>query len=659
VGLSATLTLTLTLACTAADPALRFDDGCQPLLDGSSCLLPFPSDFFRADGAVTLTPAASLRSTRDAGPASPLDALARAPDGFSRLGPVALRLGGPTTLDGLVRVLDDPRAAARDDSATLLLDVDADALVPHVVDLDDRDPSPDTRALVLRPVAPLAPGHRHVVAVRGVRGPDGAPAPPGAGFARLRDRTGADVPALAAIADAFERDVFAPLARRGVDRAALQLAFTFTVRSDDEVRRDLLEVRAATLAWLAARPAALRIDRVDDAPSARTWRAIEGSFDAPMFLDKTGAPARLRRDADGHVVAEGTVRVPFSARVPTSLRDRFGPGRALMLGHGFFGGREELDAGASAAIADATGAVLLGADGWGMSREDLLVVVDDLVNQPASALRFADRVHQAMANWIVLAAIARGPLAEHPALRRPATPGAPGTSTSTAGASNAGRPLYDARALDFLGISQGHILGGVHAALNPALDRVVLDVGGAGFASLMARARPFAPFLVFLEQSLPSATEQLAYTLLAQLALDAIDPGNWAELVTRTPLDGAAPRPVLVRAGLGDTQVPNDGTFRHARALGLPLLAPAPDVAVGVPSDLARVDAPYAGSALAVFDFGLDVAPLYGPARAPDDENPVHDRLRATPEAIAQLRAFLGTGVIMNPCAPRACRLGL
>jgi hypothetical protein len=37
--------------CGPASPPLELPEGCQPLLGGLDCLLPYPSDYFRRDDA--------------------------------------------------------------------------------------------------------------------------------------------------------------------------------------------------------------------------------------------------------------------------------------------------------------------------------------------------------------------------------------------------------------------------------------------------------------------------------------------------------------------------------------------------------------------------------------------------------------------------------
>ena len=52
----------------------------------------------------------------------------------------------------------------------------------------------------------------------------------------------------------------------------------------------------------------------------------------------------------------------------------------------------------------------------------------------------------------------------------------------------------------------GHILGGTMTALNADVRRTALQVGGAGFSTMMFRARPFTRFLFLMDYSMPDGS---------------------------------------------------------------------------------------------------------------------------------------------------------
>ncbi len=346
------------------------------------------------------------------------------------------------------------------------------------------------------------------------------------------------------------------------------------------------------------------------------------------FVDRDDRGATLLRDAAGDVRIDGTIEVPFVVMIPKSVRDGTTLARVLCYGHGFFGQRSEALQGPPQAIADALGAVVFAIDWQGMSMRDVTQIVDDLVGEPYDATHFTDRVHQGVLNWIAFTAAIRGPLAEQPELRRAD-----------------GAALYDPTQLSFLGISQGHILGGVMSAVNPDLDRIALTVGGAGLVHMMARSKPFEPFLELMALAITDPLERLTYLATMQRRLDVIDPATYATHLVEAPLPGAVPdRKVLMQVGVADTSVPDVTGYLHARLMGAQVTTPSAVDVFGLE--------PFAGgdAALTIFDFGADRSFMRTP-KAALAKNEVHEGVRRLPVAIDQLDAFLRAGgTLGHPC---------
>ncbi len=620
------------VACQATAPEgpPPLPEGCQPLMDGRDCLLPFPSDFFLVDDAslpsgrrVAVDGAARLRTLEGVEAVPYLDRVA---DGASRLASIGFLLGGPIDEAQLPAVRGDPSASMAADSPTRILDATTGAAIPHYADVDPEAEDPADRLIALHPVRPLEPERRYVVVVRGLSGPDGGLAPTPAGFLRLRD--GLEDPRLEAERRRYDRDVWPVLAQAGVPRSEVQLAWSFTTGSRALAERDLLAVRAQTLEALAAGPPVVRVERVERFDTGTTARRIEGVLEVPSFLDDPEPGGRLVYDPAGRVRRTGTVEVQFLAIVPRRALSSTTAARVIGWGHGFFGDRRELDGGSPVEIAHRLGAVLVAVNWWGMSTPDLFLVVDGVVSRQAEALRFNERVHQAFANWLVMFAAVRGPLLDDDAFRR-----------------EDGTPLVDPARIGFLGVSLGHVLGGTLAALAPDVDRFALHVGGAGFSQMLRRARPFQAFVSFMESALPAALDRQKYMLMMQETLDRIDPGTWAEHVLDDPLPGSRERRVLMQTGLGDAQVPNVASFFHARALGLPLVLPSPAQPWGLETRAAPSE-----SGLTLYDFGVDLS-RYDPATPRAPANPVHDEVRRNAAAIRQLDAFFRPdGAVIAPC---------
>lgn len=646
------------VAPTARGPAtLEIPPGCDPLLGGEVCYLPFPSDHARKPddasptGARVVVPegarlVSSAGRSGDVHPALHLD-------GFSTLTPIVATLPGALSPRGLPEVNSDGALSVTVASPTLLLDVAAGALVPHYADVTgapgDEAELGMKRPLSLRAFGKLKPRTRYVVALRAVTTDAGDRAAPAEGFRRLRDKS-ADEPALVGLRDRFERDVFAPLEKLGVVRSELQLAWDFTTGSEDAPLTDMLRVRELTLAWLKENTPKVELTRVEPR-SGPSWRVVFGTIEVPAFVDSDQPGARLVRDASGAVMVRGVMKIPFSAHVPASLKATCAPGRSLAYGHGFFGTQEEMTSAPATTTSNTLAAVTFGVDWLGLSKPDLGWLANTLSAEPARVVEIADRLHQAMANWMVVTESVRRALFAAPELRRPES-----GEGSCVAEGKAGALLYEPSRIDYYGPSLGAILGGVLATLDPNITRAALNVPGAGLTHMMPRSEAFGPLFALVHLVFGEPLLDHAFAATMQGALDSVDPGLYASRMLTARLPGSPPdRRVLLQVGMGDAAVPNLGAFLYARALGIPQTAPAPVRVFGVEAAAPETLSSHA-SAMTLFDYGLGTN---NPLPKPVSANGVHDDLRKRPEATRQLDTFFSAeGGILHPCAG-PCRFTL
>jgi hypothetical protein len=612
------------LGCGSEDDPgrLAVPEGCNPLAADWDCLLPYPSDHFLVDDGrggrtVVLGDRAKLSTAQGA----PFDLFGlHSSDGWPIGTQILALFPEGVRGDDLVGYYgDDPTRSVTDHSPTLLVNAESGERVLHFAELDPRAETDDRRALVIRPIVRLEAGARYVVAIRRLVSHTGAPVAPPEGFRRLRDRKTRGDPLLAPLSARYEAELFPVLESAGVARSELQLAWDFSVRSDEDATRDMLSVRSDVISRLASAPAEIVVLGVESATKPHLHRRIELSVKVPLYVDSAQPMARLNRDAAGNVVASGYAEVPFTVSIPKSVGERppgSAPARLLQFGHGFFGTREEAS-GYPAELGDERGFVVVAADWWGMSEHDRASLVDGLIDDPGSALRFTDRVHQAMANFMYVAAAARGPLALLPELQV------------------AAGPAYDPSALYFYGISLGHILGGTYVALAPEVERAVLGVGGANFSLMLFRARPFAGFLTLIQIVVPDALAQQKLGAMLQASFDRIDPVTYAPRVLGDTLPGSPQsRRILLQIGIGDAAVPNIAAHLHARALGIDQLAPAPRALPVISPRDGPLD-----SALVEFDFGISPWPDRI-AVPPILDNQVHEGVRRLTAAKQQLDLF-------------------
>ena len=220
------LVVCLVLAsCAPADLApLVLPDGCQPLLGGADCLLPFPSDFFLVPDAtmpsgsrVALTGAARPRTDRG-GIADP--GAWRAIDGASRLPMPTMFMSAEVDASSVPGYFDDPAASVTAHSGALLIEASTGQLIPNFVDLDPRATSLDRQALVMHPLVGLSERTRYVVAFQKLKSPDGALVATPEGFRRLRDQRSHGDPVLEPLQQRYEPRRVPGAEGRGPHRAA-------------------------------------------------------------------------------------------------------------------------------------------------------------------------------------------------------------------------------------------------------------------------------------------------------------------------------------------------------------------------------------------------------------------------------------------------------
>jgi len=680
--------------------ALDRPDQCE-ILNDVECLLPFPSSRY-------LVPAATHTGVRVAYPAGtlpglplPLDAAAfGGQDGFSPGVQVLVHFPGGVdpARSGAARLLPDTRTT--DDtsltrqSPTLLLDA-SEGLKPvrHWIERDARaagGPAPAREVLFLRPAATLKAGHRYVVAMRRLVHPDGTPVAAEPAFAALRDRRPSDIPALEARRAASEK-LFLELARAGVYRSELVLAFDFVVQSDEDLTGAMLAMRDRAFAWLAeqgdptftvfpfaapGQPGDVSVEHDCAAPGERTWRELRGRFQVPLFLssDPLLAPVAGGRlvdeDGDGLPEQQGVMEAPYTIVIPCAALDPARPPlRPILTGHGLFGdGRSVVGAPQEfGAVELANGGPdflrISGATDWlGLSSNDFSFtnlfgnfIVQSVLLTPNNFGALPDRLRQGMTNALVLARMMReGRFNADPAFHTPDGRGVFAEPDDT---------------LDYFGISLGGIMGTFFAATSPDVGNVALDVPAANFSILIQRSTAISLIDFALGLLNPDPMVQALFFGLAEELWDSAEPVGYLRRVTRRPLPGSgAPKDLLYTVAEFDGVVANPASEIAIRSLGLPNLLDTrsdegssvaelpgiPDVA----PPLAPADPRFVGASV-WYDAGMygDLGDPSLAAFAPPLDNrslsskcDPHGRTLRIPAEVRQIRTWLDDGGIQSFC---------
>ncbi len=602
------------------------------------CMLPFPSNFHRAevDGAPRVVlPARGVPTTTDG---ERVDLLAQRPVGGASLLPQIAALI-PTPFDPASLVFHDQdlsRSRAASTSPTLIIDAQTGETVAHFAEVDPRPESPEHRALMLRLTQPLRWGRRYVVVIHGLRDAKGVALVPSPHFQKLLSG-GLATEVGRAQSAYYDAHVLPVVDAAGVARDQLVLAWDFTTAERASVLGTVASMAEAARA-AAQKPETLPgvgaftlHNKAENPAPDVAWR-LDGEVALPAFVDSPTFPSR-------HVstTPTGTFAVPVRVLVSKAAAETLQSGGAppvLLAGHGFFGDRGEADGSSYRAVSQRAAAVVVALDWWGLSKPDVGPVVQGILGTIGPIVHLRDRLEQGVVNVAAVAALTRA-LASSPADQGQF--GAltlPGTQVR----------LFQASAPRvYFGCSLGHILGATSVALAPDIDRAAIQVGGAGLGLIMSRSLPFGSLQAMLDGRFAHRGDGLlAIVQLAEL-LAPIDPVSWAP--------ETATRPVLMHAGHGDASVPLLSARLHARALELPLLTPAVEPVWGLSA------APVEGASRGYVEVDFGVADPAVVARSPSKETPVHNDVRRTKALVEQIGAFLATGTVTatcdGPCDPQ------
>ncbi|MCB0954678.1 MAG: hypothetical protein R2694_11400 [Ilumatobacteraceae bacterium] len=615
---------------------------CDPF-DERACLLPWPNDAFTDPDPTTPT-GRRLHLRPDTSPrnadGTPIDTTDQnRADGFSPMSVVLAMVPGLDTTASGVAPSTDIGASLADDAPVVLLDTTAGERLAHWGELDAPAPGGD-QLLMVHPAAALPEGHRIVVALR-----------------HLVDTTGAAIPATTAFEAALEdtpepperredvAEILADLDAAGVSADGLYLAWDFTVASADSLAGRALAMRDQAYAALAGAAPAFTVATVADDGGVRR---VDGTFAAPNFLTGDGAPGSTLLLGDDGLPTRNPDQPDYVADFHCVLpASPAAPVPAIVYGHGLMGNRMEVDALAFAASLGQAAACAT--DEIGMSSDDignLLGILADLSRFPEQA----DRMVQGLLNQQMLGLLLNAP---------------GGFVADPAFQDAAGGPLVANGRTQFVGNSQGGILGGAASAISNEWERVVLGVPGIGYSLLLPRSSDWPQFATVFDEAYPDPVDRVLALQLIQLLWDRGENAGYAQHLTADPYTGTAAKRVLLVQAFGDHQVANVSTEILARTIGAgvdePSLAPGRSADVdpqwGIPA------ADFSGEVqalLVVWDFGTPAPPTVNlPPNEPDYGQDPHGAGSQEPRVLLHALTFLITGALTDPCGDVACVSGV
>ena len=600
---------------------------CDPIVP-SHCGFPMPSNFATVDDATTKTgkrvvfkggmiPAHNGKPT-DPAPWGDLDGFSTGMNLITSL-PNASITGLPTQ--------DTIEASLSKDSPTIVIDAATGERVPHFAERDESSKEGDEKAFMIRPVVRLKDATRYIVAIRHVVDDGGRTLPASPAFVALRDGKPFDHPSIEARRTLY-KDIFDKLEKAGIPRADLQIAWDFTTASVDVQTKWLLHMRDDALATVGADGPAYTITKVDENPNPHIRRRIVGNMTVPLYLDKATPGSKLVFGADGMPKQNGTADYEFVAWIPNAATK--GTKAALVQnGHGLLGSKFEGGDDYLATIADAENYVAFSVDFVGMAHDDVTTVTDTLVGDIGNFKNVVGRQHQGFVNELLAMRMMKGRFSKDPQVML-----APDGSS-----------VIDPTKCFYRGDSQGGIFGATYMSISTDVTRGLISVTGAPYSLLLNRSKDFKPFFFLLGTVYETSLDVQLALGLTQMLWDRTEPNGYIAHMTSDPLPGTPAHQILIHAAIGDQQVTPLGAEYIARTVGAKLVAPYVRKVYG----LEEKAAPFSGSGIVEFDFGLPEAPKTNvPPTSGEDP---HELPRRRPEAYQQADAFFREGVIKQFCS--------
>jgi hypothetical protein len=646
---------------------------CDPI-DPAACMLPFPNDLFTKSDPSTPTGRRidfRLADMPRNAAQKPIDPTPyNTNDGFSPGQEIVTHVPGldnQRAFDATGAVPIDDLARSFDPGQPVVV-IDADSLRRHLIwsEVDVNPASDSDRNLLVHPAVNWDEGHHYIVALRNLRDANGTPIPAQLPFREYRDRITTSDAGFEARRPHMEW-IFSRLAKAGIARKSLYLAWDFTVASRQSLSGRALHIRDDAFAALGdtnlsdmkaqgSAPTFTVTQTTDFSPDQNPGiaREVQGRFLVPCYLDAPGCPPgssmAFAPGSDTPLRLPGnTMAADFDCIIPRAAQSA--PGRASLYGHGLFGSASEVTAGNVEAMANEHDFVFCATDWVGMAEED----VPNAFSVLADLSRFntiPDRMQQAYVNFMYLGRLMIHPdgFASDPAFQL------------------GGRPAFDRSHLFYDGNSQGGIEGGALTALAPDFNHAVLGVPGMNYSLLIRRSSDFDPFATVLYQAYPSELERPLIISMLQMLWDRGDADGYAGHMTSRPYPNTPPHKVLLEMAFGDHQVTNWAAEVEARTIGARLRTPSldpgrsPEVQpyFGIPP---IASFPYDGSALVVWDIGptrnggaqgTDPPPL---GEVPDrgGQDP-HEAPRSEPLNRLQKSDFLQAGGrVVDTCGPHPC----
>jgi len=674
--------------------------GCDHLVTtpaGHDCLLPWPNDAFTKASSTTAT-GRLLNLGATSTPANTAGvhinpSYQNLNDGFSPGSTVLIAvpnlsvaqsgLATSTTIgaSGCTAAGQLTNAAA----PVVLLDVTAQRCVPYFAELDAQEPTAANKLLLIHPAKAFTEGDRIDVVLRSLRDGSGAYLPELAG--EQAAQAGTMVPASrgAHLAWLLNHDL------AGFSLQHLYAAWDFTVITGGG---NLAKLSASNLAdpALTMRQQAFKLVGTT-APvftvtkvfvNGNAEREIDGTFQVPTFLKNcpsvgtadfgstnTGQCGSMQTTAN-HLPAlikstyvkatkttpahwTGQLSANFICVLPQTLSTS-GAALPTLYGHGLLGDASEVTRGNFRSGPTVHNMMGCATDWDGMSQNDALLVAGALGNLSGFHTN-VEHMLQGLVNFQFLGRLINSPqgFATDPAFQ------------------SGGKPRFQVGHCNYLGYSQGGIMGGALSAVSTQWSAVALGQAGISYGGLLLnRSVDWGEFASFYDAAYPNPTDEQIGLQIIQMLWDRGENDGYAQHLTSHPYGGTAAKHVLIIENYGDHQVSNMSQEMLARTIGASAHLPAFDPTYHLDSSVpVRTEDPSAldwgmpalvpntpvSAAISLWDFGTPTPPA-------DNQPPVdgtygndpHDFGHNNAGIMAQVLGLMTADRIPEVCGGAACQ---
>jgi hypothetical protein len=573
---------------------------CDPVatgdpVDGFRCLLPFPDDYYsKVDPSTATGRRLNLTSNempRNAGGQLMDPSPFNANDGFSPNSPIVTRVPGldskaALTASGIAQQTDIAKSLDPGQSI-MVINATTGKQEPIWTEVDMSTSDPAKRTIMIHGAQVFPESTRFIVVLRNLKDAGGNWLHPTGWFQKVRD--GQSVPAATAGRAAQINGLLARLAKLGVARSSVYRTWDFTTASEENLTERALAMRNDAYHQLGDDDLAdgipsgsspqvtiTNVLKYTPAQAHDVYQRVKGTIKVPCYMTNqsitTGAPTsycntgtRLNLGANGlPTQARDAHGVPqfynasFTCMIGRSAPDAdqmASDTRAMTYGHGLLGDSSEVEANKNEP--GMIGVSMCAADWIGMSANDIPSVLKLLPDMNRFAT-LPDRSEQGLVDFMYLG---RWMISQAPGGMSSLPDFQPDPNDPSVKLAKPGQELF------YVGGSQGGIMGGALAAVEPDATRATLIVPAIGYSTLLYRSQDFNKFLGTFKSGYPDPADQEVVLTLIQTLWDRGEGGGYALHMTDDPLPDTPPHKIVLVEGFGDHEVSNVQTETEARTI--------------------------------------------------------------------------------------------